>query len=207
MRNVIRVNNCRRGIIKGLTLEHIGKSKKDIKFSGIDIDNSSVEISGCRIKDADGHGISLVNGSCSLVHDCTVESSGYMGAYVRDTGTSPTIRDNIFLGNTKYGVLFIKGGNGVVEKNVFEGNRDSGIVVMNGGANVTATANKCIENGRYGIYYGSGAKGKIENNTCEHNKCGMFVTGKKTNVLVRNNHFQERCAYLLLMIPKSLEHV
>ena len=74
------------GAIRDLTVAQRGKNVSGKVLAGIFIVGSSVEVSNCRVRNADDHGIVVKDRSNSVIRNCVLESNGSCGIYVYGDG-------------------------------------------------------------------------------------------------------------------------
>ena len=136
-RSVIFAQNCQNIVISNLTFEHIGADDRPDRMVGILIDNSSVEITGCKITKAAGNGIFIYNKSKAVISNCTIIENGFCGIKVDGRDTSATIQDCNIANNTQSGIYFYGQASGKIENNTCEKNEGVGIAITGKGTKAT----------------------------------------------------------------------
>lgn len=185
-KHVIYGRNFTSGTISDITIEHTGKDESEKRYSGIYLENSSIEITRCRIRNAAGHGIRLLGKDTSLISDCIIESSGFAGIYVDGKGAQTKIINNTVKNNSTTGICFTGGGLGTVEGNICVANK-FGIGINGKNTNIKLTNNRCEDNLGNGITVWDSAEAMLDSNSCENNKgCGIIMWGG-SKALVENN--------------------
>ncbi|MEN8148558.1 MAG: right-handed parallel beta-helix repeat-containing protein [Planctomycetota bacterium] len=209
--NVITVLNCRSGSISGVTLEHLGTDLDDHRYSGLHVENSSIQLSDLTVRNAAGSGVLLTKGGKTTVADCLIEGSGWFGiCYTAGGGgraTGNECRRNGFSGiaviskarsvdvtgnecrnNGLHGIYFGEGTSGRAVGNTAERNRGNGIAVRGPYASPRVSGNRCLDNRQFGIYLDGGAGGTLENNTCSENDySGIGAVGTSADFSLRKN--------------------
>lgn len=174
------------GVIKDLTVEHIGTNTTENREVGIYLVNSAVEVINCRVRKSVGHGIAVKN-SKSKITNCILEDNGFAGICVFDKESYPEIRGCRIVNNEQDGILFRSAAGGTVVDNTIEQNMYNGIEV-----NLTQMTiikdNRCHANSGDGISVVKSKKLEIEGNTCTDNKMsGISITEtEEINVLKGN---------------------
>lgn len=184
------------GAIRDLTVAQRGKNVSGKVLAGIFIVGSSVEVSNCRLRDANDHGIVVKDRSESVIRDCVLESNGSCGIFVYGDGAEPILERNRCSENKINGIYFRNAGGGTAEENICINNGLNGISVVDEWTSPRLKANECSRNGGSGIYFGGSAKGQADRNICEGNKWhGICVADDGSTPLLRNNRCEknERC--------------
>jgi parallel beta-helix repeat protein len=192
-RNVcVIVADRRHGLIKDLTVEHIGSTSAEARPVGIFLVDSSVEVVGCRIRKCVGWGMAIKN-SPGVVRDCILEGNSFGGIDVMGKESFPTIEDCRIINNDNYGIYFRNEGSGLVQNNKIEENGTHGILIHGLAKTVQLKGNNIRANRGFGIYVWKGGNADVQDNICENNrKSGILVykddakASLKSNKCVRN---------------------
>jgi parallel beta-helix repeat protein len=185
-----------RGAIRDLTVAQRGKGVSGKVLAGIFIVGSSVEVSNCRVRDANDHGIVVKDRSQPVIEDCVLESNGSCGIFVYGDGAEPLLKGNRCSENKINGIYFRNAGAGTAEQNICVNNGLNGISVVDEWTCPKLNGNDCSENGGSGIYFRASAKGEATNNICQANKWhGISVADDGSTPLLKNNRCEnnKRC--------------
>ena len=175
------------GLIKNLTVEHIGKTYAKRRQVGIFLVDSSVEVVNCRIRKSVGYGM-VVKNSQPVIRNCIFESNGFSGIKVIGKRSFPSILDCNIRSNQQNGVYFDSAGGGLMENNTVEKNEWHGIFVEGAAETVKLRKNHCRANGHNGIYVTKGAKVDVQENTCEDNrKSGILIYKEGAAATLKGN--------------------
>ena len=201
------------GVIKDLTVEHIGTNLAEDRQVGIYLVNSSVEVVNCRVRESVGHGIAVKN-SKSKITNCILEDNGFAGICVFGEESYPEIRDckiirnehdgilirssasggifnNTIEGNHYRGICFVESKILVAEGNVCKDNKSSGISVAKSEETCVLRRNMCNQNWNDGILIAEGAITEVDENICEGNtQNGICVSGRNATAILKNNQCQ-----------------
>ncbi len=175
------------GLIKNLTVEHIGKTNAKRRQVGIFIVDSSVEVVNCRIRKSVGYGV-VVKNSRPIIRNCIFESNGFSGITIIGERSFPSIQDCNIHSNQQNGISFGSGGSGLIENNTVEKNKWQGIYVKEATETVKLRKNHCRANGHNGIYVTNGAKVDAQENSCADNgKSGILIYKEGAEASLRGN--------------------
>jgi parallel beta-helix repeat protein len=187
--SVISIGNCQKTVISGITVKHIVTDDRPSRATGIFIENSSVEISDCRVVKAVGNGIGVCGNSSAIIKRSLIEKNGFCGIRVAGKNTSATIQDCNIINNANQGIFFREGATGFVEKSTVEQNKYDGIVIRDKCENVSLKNNSFRSNEGNGIRIFNAAQAEVESNICDENeKIGIAIIGTATKVTLKSNH-------------------
>ncbi len=184
----IDIRNIQNGYIEGITITHTEKLQTENTPPLVNITNSNVEITRCRISNSSGTGVHIANGSRAVLRQNIIENNNLFGVSVMDAGTAPIIERNQINNNQRVGLVFSNGASGTAIGNIIKENQWDGIAVLNPATNPTIQQNITIENQRRGIFFAKGSGGIAEGNTSERNKMnGISVLDEGTAPTISNN--------------------
>jgi parallel beta-helix repeat protein len=186
---VLKVENCNKLEISGLTLKHTGLENMPADFKGkfpvLLVNSSNIIISRCKIQNSASDGV-LITDTNAVISECLISDNNNYGLAAYGASTL-SLSDNIFCGNGANG-LFLKGiRSAEVCRNSCSNNGHYGISVAEN-SNANLIQNNCTNNKYSGIIFGIGATGSIKDNTCRSNAYqGIIATGEGTNVSIQGN--------------------
>jgi parallel beta-helix repeat protein len=184
----IDIRNIQNGYIEGISIMHTEKLETENTPPLVNITNSNVEITRCRILNSSGTGVHIANGSRAVLRQNIIEKNNLFGISIMDAGTTPIIERNQINNNQRVGIVFSNGASGTAIGNIIKENQWDGIAVLNPATNPTIQQNITIENQRRGIFFAKGAGGIAEGNTSEKNKMnGISVLDEGTAPTISNN--------------------
>ncbi len=134
-----------------MTLEHTGEEDYKMRPNGISTVTDFIKVVNCRIKNAAGSGIYVLEGARPDTKLCVLVESSRISAVVEGKGTSCILKTNIFRHN-QIGVDFKKAAKGQMEDNICEQNTKGGICINDGVVHARFKGNRCRANEKFGVY-------------------------------------------------------
>ncbi|MFH1369820.1 MAG: right-handed parallel beta-helix repeat-containing protein [Planctomycetota bacterium] len=193
--SVIEIQNCRDMTVAGITFMHFGDTKAgDPNSQNIpvfDINDSSVTVTNCNIRNGVGSGIWVAGDNESEISECDVTDNARSGIAVYGEQARPTLRKNICSNNCWNGIRFAEKAGGLAEENICTKNKGNGISLMQFLTSPKVVRNTCQDNNGSGIWVGEQARGEIEDNICVGNGWhGISIADETCSPLVQNNRCQ-----------------
>ena len=176
--------------ISNLTIEHDGKTASDNKARNCAMyiaGSRAVEVSNCRLENADGHGIQIEDCSPKIT-DCVVHRNFGSGIDVTGKDSKPSIAHNHCDDNGADGISLMEGASGIIEENQSSLNKADGILASGLGREVALRSNLCHDNQLSGIRFLDGSTGLAEGNSCYQNRAaGISIQGARTAPALKGN--------------------
>jgi parallel beta-helix repeat protein len=169
----------------------------DFVYSGIHFHNvRDGLIENCTLRNQLGDGISVQNGSGTVVRNCLSENNNCNGYHPGTLLRDAVFENNKAFGNGQNGLYFCAGVERTkVVRNEFRGNTHNGIGGLGdyGDRDNLVSENVCAENARSGIEVISGSANKVTRNECVNNSTsaagrypGITLTST-TNCIIAGN--------------------
>jgi parallel beta-helix repeat protein len=188
--NVLHCNGIQKGFVSGITFEQTTRSgNEDNRDAVIRLDQSSVELTDCRVQSGDGDGI-FIDGGSPKISQCIMQNNGWDGIDVREA--QPALISNQCSNNAENGIFLGRGSGGGADGNICDNNLWCGITVHDSGSAPVLRENQCKENRQDGIDFEQGAAGEADENICENNKwCGIAIHNSSSAPVLRENQCKE----------------
>ncbi len=188
----ITVSNCKSGSISNITVEHGPREVNSPAQAGIVLLASNINVTGCRIRNTNGHCIRIAEGSKPVIEDCNIAFSRFNGVHIDGSQTEAKIKNCVISDNTYSGIYVCQGASVEAGNNVCRDNHFTGIYIQHEQTKGILKGNWCTNNNGMGIFFYEGASGIAENNLCQGNKeDGIIVRGVNTTATLKGN----RCRY------------
>lgn len=178
--------------VSGITFRHRGFDPGLNRFSALLVRGAEVTLSDCRMADAAGHGLAVVEAGRVSASRCAFENNGWDGVAVRGAGSRIEFTECESTGNIGHGYDLWDGGTAAIHNSVARENSGNGILVDTNGDNVVLGNNDLRGNREYGIVAFTGVSGRIHGNQCRENLLGgMAVRFASAGITFENNKLEK----------------
>lgn len=185
---IISINAEAKGSsLSGLVLSHTGFDYSEERFSGITCLAKEVQISGCTVEGAAGHGIAGINGATLNISFCKITNSGWDGISIYGAGSRAGVKDTLCESSMQHGIQFWSGGSGSIVSCYALKNNYCGISITSPKTHSKVSMTTCSNNREAGILISNGQL-DMERNSCYENlNSGIVARGSECQVSMTAN--------------------
>ncbi len=161
--------------ISGISFRHESFAAGSDRFSAALVRGGRAAFVDCRLTDASGHGLAVIEGGQATVSRSRFAGNGWNGAAAIGAGSTLEARDCEALNNFEHGIESWDQAAVILVNNRCEGNSRNGIHTDNGTASATLERNQLVANREFGLVMDSAGTGKITGNVARANLLGGMV--------------------------------
>ena len=191
--------------VSGITFRHLGFDSGPERFSAMMVRGAEITMSDCRIADAAGHGLAVVDDGRLGATRCIFENNGWDGVSVRGAGSRVELTECESNGNFGHGYDLWDGGSAAIHDSIARDNAANGILVDTTADDVVIGGNDLRGNREYGIVVASANSGRVHGNACRENLRGGMAIGLSAAKLTFDTNKLEKNLGPGLALEKGLD--